>query len=72
LLPEKRTPAALFSQSVTNILGEVKRRHTGDPVILSPNGMIFVAALTGATKVNAPRRESAMAEVRMNENIFAV
>lgn len=40
---------------------------TGEPVILSPRGMIFVAASAGATKtVNAPKSAKAMVEVRMN------
>lgn len=69
LVPEKCAPAAL---KVVLALTTERRDMwpTGDPVMLSPSGMILAAALTGATKVlSAPMRAKTMAEVRMN--IFA-
>lgn len=46
---------------------------TGDPVMLSPSGMILAAALAGVTKVlSAPMRAKTMAEVRMNILAYGV
>lgn len=71
LVPEECAPAALRNALVR--MSGYKGGGgwlTGDPVMLSPRGMIRAAASTGATKVlRAPMRAKTTVEVRMN--IFA-
>lgn len=44
---------------------------TGDPVMLSPKGIIFVAAIAGSTKVlKAPKRPRRTADVRLGKIIM--
>lgn len=43
---------------------------TGDPVMLSPKGIIFVAAIAGSTKVlKAPKRPRRTADIRLGKSI---
>lgn len=53
LIPEDCTPTALSGVSSVVIKGEEKGEITGEPVMLSPRGIILVAAMVGETR--APR-----------------